>query len=106
MTLRYHGSNISGSQQWGALATTTAAATRTAKKQSVYTGKINAFFVPFLAVVASLRLSRARFMELVNTAQEFFFSFSKLRYGPFGFSPRQFCQDFKNKKTVNKIDEV
>ena len=27
------------------------------------------FFVHFLAVVASLRLSRARFMELVNTAQ-------------------------------------
>ena len=27
------------------------------------------FFVHFLAVVASLRLSRARLMELVNTAQ-------------------------------------
>ena len=30
---------------------------------------------------------RARFMELVNTAQNFLFSFST-RYGPFGFNPR------------------
>ena len=45
-------------------------------------------------------------MELVNTAQEFSFSFSKLRYGPLGFNPRKFRQDFKNKKKLNKIDEV
>ena len=34
MTSRYHGSKISGSQQWGALATTTATAMarKTAKK--------------------------------------------------------------------------
>ena len=48
-------------------------------------------------------ISRARFMELMNTAQEFSFSFCKLRYGPFGFNPRQFRQDFKNKKKLNKI---
>ena len=48
-------------------------------------------------------ISRARFMELVNTAQWFCFSFSKLRYGPLGFNPRQFCQDFKNQKKLNKI---
>ena len=75
MTLRYHGSNISGSQQWRALATTTATATRTAKKtiglyqQNNNFARASRFFVHFLAVVASLRLSRARFMELVNTAQ-------------------------------------
>ena len=51
-------------------------------------------------------ISRARFMELLNTAQEFSFSLSKLRYGPLGFNPRQFRQDFKNKKKLNKIDEV
>ena len=33
-------------------------------------------------------ISRARAMELVNTAQKFSFSFSKLRYCPF----REFCQ--------------
>ena len=31
--------------------------------------------------------SRARFMELVNTAQNFLFSFST-RYSPFGLNPR------------------
>ena len=36
-------------------------------------------------------ISRARFMEQVNTAQEFSFSFSKLRYGPFGFNPEKFA---------------
>ena len=45
-------------------------------------------------------------MELVNTAQEFSYSFSKLRYGPLGFNPRQFRQDLKNKNKLNKIDEV
>ena len=51
-------------------------------------------------------ISRARFMELLNTAQEFSFSLSKLRYGPLGFNPRQFRQDLKNKNKLNKIDEV
>ena len=45
-------------------------------------------------------------MELVNTAQEFSFSFSKLRYGPFGFNPRKlFLHEFTNKEKLNKIDE-
>ena len=37
-------------------------------------------------------ISRARSMELVKTAQKFSLSFSNLRYGPFGFNPREFCQ--------------
>ena len=58
------------------------------------------------SVTWNFLISRARFMELLNTAQEFSFSLSKLRYGPLGFNPRQFRQDFKNKKKLNKIDEV
>ena len=66
---------------------TTATATRTAKKQSAYiiskTTTLHvhhAFFVHFLAVVASLRhktslVSRARFMELANAAQNYLFRF-------------------------------
>ena len=42
---RYHGSNISGSQQWGAEATTTVTATRTAKKQLVYISKATTLHV-------------------------------------------------------------
>ena len=59
---RYHGNNISGSQKWGASATTTAMATRKAKKQSVHQQNNNFacashFFVHFfkLAVTASVR---------------------------------------------------
>ena len=54
---RYHGSEISGSQQCGAKATT---ATRTAKRQGLYQQNNNfasasRFFVHFLAVAARLR---------------------------------------------------
>ena len=51
-------------------------------KQNNNFARASRSFVHFLAVVASLRLetdfliSRARFMELVSTAQEFSFSFS------------------------------
>ena len=41
-------------------------------------------------------ISCARSMELVNTAQKFSLSFSKLRYGPFGFNPREFRQHLTN----------
>ena len=40
-------------------------------------------------------ISRVRFMELVNTAQKKNY-FLKLRYGPFGFNPRQFRPEFTN----------
>ena len=59
---RYHGNNISGSQKWGASATTTAMATRKAEKESVHQQNNNFacashFFVHFfkLAVTASVR---------------------------------------------------
>ena len=42
---RYHGSNISGSQQWGAEPTMTVTATRTAKKQLVYISKATTLHV-------------------------------------------------------------
>ena len=51
-------------------------------------------------------ISRTRSMELVNTAQNFSFSFSKLRYGPFGFNPRESRQHLTNWMKLNKIDEV
>ena len=43
-------------------------------------------------------ISRARFMELVNTAQEFSFSFFKLRYSPFGLIPDNFAKILKIKR--------
>ena len=39
---------------------------------------------------------RARSMTLVNTAQKFSFSFSKLRYGSLGFNPRECRQHLAN----------
>ena len=41
-------------------------------------------------------ISCACLIESMNTAQEFSFSFSKFRYGPFVFNPRQFRQGFTN----------
>ena len=49
---------------------------------------------------------RAHFMELVSTTQQFSFSFSKHRYGPFGFNPRKFHQHLSNWMKLNKIDEI
>ena len=51
-------------------------------------------------------ISRTRFMQLVNTEQKFSFSFSKLRYGAFGFNPRELRQHLTNWMKMNKIDEV
>ena len=61
VTLCNHDSKISGSQQLGALATTTATATKTAKKaigldwQNNNFARASRFFVRFLAVVERLR---------------------------------------------------
>ena len=58
-------------------------------------------FVHFLAVVARLRHETSQFHALAsiihgvgkhNTKFSFSFSFSKLKYGPFGFNPRKFRQ--------------
>ena len=82
---RFCGSNISGSQQWGASATqtATATATRTAKRHSVYISKTTTcpcitLFCIFLSrqcksATWNFLIWGARFMELVNTAQFFFF---------------------------------
>ena len=68
------------------------------KKQSVYISQPKTLHLhPAFLYILSHRcksatwnflISRARFMKLVNTAQEF--------YGPFGFNPRQFRLDFTN----------
>ena len=44
--------------------------------------------------------------EREHIAQQFPFSFSKLRYGPFGFNPRKFPQHLTNEIKLNKFDEV
>ena len=78
----------------------------TGKKESVYISKtitllhLHYTFFLFLSrrcksATWNFLISRSLSMDLMNTAQEIFF-FSKLRYGPFGFNPRQFRQDFKN----------
>ena len=43
-------------------------------------------------------ISRARFMEYVSASKKwsFSFSFSKLRYGAFGFNPKKFRQHMAN----------
>ena len=50
----------------------------------------HAFFLP----TWNFLISRARSMELVNTAQKL--SFSKLRHVTFAFNPREFRQDLTN----------
>ena len=111
-----YGSKNSGSQQWWAKARTTAATTRAAKtnkfilaKQKLYT--CITLFCTFLSSRCTIAtwnflISCACSMELVNTAQKFSLSFSKLWYGPFGFNPREFRQHLTNWMKLNKIDEV
>ena len=48
----------------------------------------------FTTATGNILISRARSMEFVNTEHKL--SFSKLRYGPFGFNPREFCQHLTN----------
>ena len=90
VTLRYHGGKMFGSQQEGARATTTATATRTAKKaigliwQNNNLARASRFFVHFLArrswmtATWNVLISRARFMEYVNTTQNVLFLFLNL----------------------------
>ena len=46
------------------------------------------------------------FMLWLKGAQQFPFSFSKLRHGPFGFNPRKVRQYEINKMKLNKVAEV
>ena len=100
VTLRYHGSKILGSQQEGASATTTATATRTAKKAIGLFWQNNnlctsiTLFCTFLSP-ASLNdsdMKRSYFTRPLYGVREHNtkcnFSFSELRYSPFGFNPK------------------
>ena len=67
-------------------------------------------FVHFFAVLGTTAtwnflISPARFMEYVNKTQKLSFSFSKLRYGPFEFSPRKFHQYLTHQR-VTKFETV
>ena len=88
---RYYGSNISGSQQWGATATKTATATRTAKSQSVYISKTTTLPIHHTFLYISQPSLQVCDMKLPNLTRPL--------YGvgdPFGFNPRQFYRDFTN----------
>ena len=89
----------------GSLSNNVGHVNETGKKESVYISKtatllhVHYTFFLFLSrrcksAAWNVLISRSLLMELMNTAQEIFF-FSKLRYGPFGFNPRQFRQDLK-----------
>ena len=60
------------------------------------------FFVHLLAIVARLRHETSNFVGPLYGVHEdntkFSFSFSKLRYDPFGFNPRKFRQHFRQIK--------
>ena len=70
------------------------------KKQEVYIYKKTTLHVhhPFFTFLSrrcttatwNLLISRTGLKKYVNTTQKFPFSFSKLRYGPFGFNPRKY----------------
>ena len=66
---------------------------KTAKKQQVQIGKRATLHVhhAFLYISQPLLHDCARFMELVRITQKLSFSFSKVRYGPFGFNPENFA---------------
>ena len=116
VTSRCYGSKNSGSQQWWAKARTKAATARAAITNRFILAKQQlctciTLFCTFLSgrctnATWNFLISRTRSMELVNTAQNFSFSFSKLRYGPFGFNPRESRQHLTNWMKLNKIDEV
>ena len=48
-------------------------------------------------------ISCARFMESVHRTQKLSFSSSNLRYSPFRFNPRKFCQHSPNEMRLNKV---
>ena len=66
MTTHYHGSNISGSQQWGAYATMMATAMRMAKKESVYISKTTTLYVHNAFLYISLPSLQVYDMKLPN----------------------------------------
>ena len=77
----------------------------TGKKQSVYISKTTTllhvhytFFIsqPSLQVYDLKLTNFTRPLDGVDEHSKEIFFFSKLRYGPFGFNPSQFPQDFTN----------
>ena len=54
----------------------------------------------------NFQISRACFMEQVAPHKKFSFSFSKIKYGPFGFNPWKFRQHLTNEMKLNKMDSV
>ena len=102
VTLRYHGSKMFESQQEGDSATTTATALRTAKKaigliwQNNNLARASRYCCTFLSP-ASLNdsdMKRSYFTRPLYGVREqntCSFSFSELRYSPFGFNPPNFA---------------
>ena len=78
---------------------------RMANKRELYISKtttvhVSRVFVHFLAncdmKLPNFMRQLLLVMEYMNTKQKFSFSFSKLRYGPFGLNCRKFCKHVRN----------
>ena len=104
VTSRYHGSKISASQHRELKQRRRRQQREPGKTQQVYIRKTTTLHHVFLYVsLLSLHDCDVKLPNFTHPLYEvgehnakFSFSFSKLRYGPFGFNPRKFRQHLTN----------
>ena len=107
MTSRYHGSKMFGSQKRELWQRRRRRQRERQKSNNFILGQNNNFaHASRFSVHFFLPSLHECDMKLRNTTQKVSLSFSKLRFGPFGFNPQKCRQYLVNLMKLNKIDEV